>query len=102
MYSWRGKTGDTESESAQIDMLIDRADGVIDICEIKYSDNPYEMGKEENAKIIRRIETFRKATGVRKAVRSVLISASGLKPGKYSGNIMAVVSGEDLFTEIAE
>ena len=60
------------------------------------------MGKEENAKIIRRVETFRRMTGMRKAVRSILVSPSGLKPGKYSGNVMAVVSGEDLFAEVTE
>ena len=81
-------------------MLIDRADGVIDICEIKCSGSPYEMEKEEDAKIVHRVETFRRVSQTRKAVRSVLISASGLKPGKYSGNVMAVVSGEDLFAEI--
>ena len=102
VFSWRGKTDAAESDAAQIDMLIDRADGVVDVCEIKYSASPYEMGKEENEKIIRRIETFRRATGLRKAVRSILVSASGLKPGKYSGNILAVVSGEDLFAEVME
>lgn len=47
-------------------------------------------------------ETFRKASRTRKAVRSVLVSASGLKPGKYSGNIIATVSGADLFSEMVE
>ena len=102
VYSWRGKTETAENGSgvAQIDMLIDRADGVIDICEIKCSGSPYEMVKEEDAKIVHRVETFRRVSRTRKAIRSVLISASGLKPGKYSGNVMAVVSGEDLFAEV--
>ena len=34
-FSWRGKVGGGDDGEAQIDMLIDRADGVIDICEIK-------------------------------------------------------------------
>ena len=83
--------------AAQIDMLIDRADGVIDLCEIKYSAEPFELDKDENARITHRVETFRKCTGTRKAIRSVLISASGFKYGKYAGNIMAVVDGNDLF-----
>lgn len=81
-------------------MLIDRADGVIDICEIKYSEVPYELSKEEDAKIVRRLDSFRRASRTRKSICSVLISASGLKQGKYSGNIMSVVTGEDLFTEV--
>lgn len=96
-YSWRGKTVD--DGLAQIDMLIDRADGVIDICEIKYSEVPYELSKEEDAKIVRRLDSFRRVSRTRKSIRSILISASGLKQGKYSGNIMSVVTGEDLFAE---
>lgn len=100
VYSWRGKGVDDGSGGAQIDMLIDRADGVVDVCEIKYSAEPYELDKDEDAKIVHRAETFRKASRTRKSVRSVMISAAGLKPGKYSGNIMAVVTGDDLFAEL--
>ena len=99
-YSWRGGAKGNGDGMAQIDMLIDRADGVVDICEIKYSALPYELGKEEDARIVRRIETFRSASRTRKSVRSVLISAAGLKPGKYSGNIAAVVTGDELFAEV--
>ncbi len=101
VYSWRGKHGNGNASAAQIDMLIDRADGVIDLCEIKYSAEPFELDKDENAKITRRVETFRKCTRTRKAIRSVLISASGFKYGKYAGNIMAVVDGNDLFADTA-
>ncbi len=99
-YSWRGGAKETGKGMAQIDMLIDRADGVVDICEIKYSAFPYELDKEEDARIVRRVETFRSASRTRKSVRSVLISAAGLKTGKYSGNVSAVVTGDDLFAEV--
>ena len=101
-FSWRGKVGDGDDGVAQIDMLIDRADGVVDICEIKYSEVPYEMSKEEDAKIVRRMDVFRRMSRTRKSIRSVLISAAGLKHGKYSGNVMAVVTGEDLFAEVRD
>ena len=38
----------------------------------------------------------------RKSVWSVLISAAGLKRGKYSGNVMTVITGEDLFADVKE
>jgi len=100
VYSWRGKMEDPNDSAAQIDMLIDRSDGVVDICEIKYSAEPYEMTKDENEKMLHRCLVFQKNGHVRRSVRTVLVSAVGLKPGKYSGNIMAVVTGEDLFAEI--
>ena len=83
-----------------IDMLIDRADGVVDVCEIKYSAEPYEMTKEENERIQHRCLVFQKNGHVRRAVRAILIASAGLKPGKYRGNIMAVVTDDDLFAEV--
>ena len=43
---------------------------------------------------------FQKNGHVRRAVRAILIASAGLKPGKYSGNIMAVVTDDDLFAEV--
>jgi len=97
VYSWTAKAPDHDCRGAQIDMLIDRADGVIDICEIKYSAEPYELNKSEDSGIVHRVELFRRLSGTRKSVRTILISASGLKHGKYSGNVMTVVTGDDLF-----
>lgn len=102
VYSWRGKTGDPSDAAAQIDMLIDRADGLVDICEIKYSVEPYEMTKEEDAKIQHRCLVFQKSGHIRRSVRTILIASAGLKPGKNSGNIMAVVTAGDLFAEVGQ
>lgn len=99
VYSWTTKTSAHDGNGAQIDMLIDRADGVIDICEIKYSAEPYELDKAEAAEIVHRVESFRRQSGTKKSVRTILITASGLKTGKYSGDIMSVVEGDDLFID---
>ena len=96
VYSWQGRV-DEGSGKVQIDLLIDRADGVVDVCEIKYSDEPYELKKDEIENIVRRASVFRELAHQKKSVRTVLIASSGLKSGKYNGNIMAVVTGEDLF-----
>ena len=97
VYSWMARPSERDRKGAQIDMLIDRADGVIDLCEIKYSVEPYELGKAEDSEIVHRVESFRRLSGTKKSVRTIMIAAAGLKPGKYSGNIMAVVEGDDLF-----
>ena len=51
-----------------------------------------------NEKIERRIAVFRELTHQKKSVRTVLVVSSGLKSGKYSGNIVAEVVGDDLFS----
>lgn len=63
------------------------------------SAEPYELSKADDSDIVHRVETFRRLSGTKKSVRTILIAASGLKPGKYSGNVMAVVKGNDLFRE---
>jgi len=36
----------TEEQGAQIDLVFDREDGCVTLCEIKYSDKPFVMTKE--------------------------------------------------------
>lgn len=57
-YSWRSK--DPE-HPAQIDLLIERADKMINLCEIKYSETEYSLSQEEYLNIGRRVESFRAA-----------------------------------------
>ena len=43
VYSWRKKFDSPGNDNAQIDMLIDRSDHIINICEMKFSSNEYTM-----------------------------------------------------------
>ena len=52
----------------QIDMIIDRRDHVINLCEIKFSVDEYIINRDYDAAIRNRIETFRTATGTKKAL----------------------------------
>ena len=99
VYSWRGKKTEDGGKPLQIDMLLDRSDNMIDLCEMKFSGGEYELDAEENRRLMERMETFRRQTGTRKGTRTVLISAFGLKRGKYAGNIQSVVTLDDLFRQ---
>ena len=83
-YTWRGEC---DGERVQIDLVIDRADGIIDICEIKYSDTEYRLTQEEYFKIIDRVEIFKRVTGTQKTVHPVLVTVFGTNRGEYSGMI---------------
>ena len=96
-YSWRWKSDNPDEKGVQIDLLIDRADRIVDLCEIKYSEAPYQLDREEYENICRRIEVFRRESGIRKAIQTVLIAANGVAPGKYRGHIQREVTGNDLF-----
>ncbi len=89
-YAWR-------NDEAQIDMIIDRRDGVVNLCEIKYSDRPYEVSVDEYNKLQKRSVRFTEVTKTKKAIHITLISANGLKTNKYSTVFQNCISGEELF-----
>ena len=93
-YSWRSKTS---SPAAQIDIIIERADNIVHICEVKYCHDEYELSKEEYEKINNRKSTFIKETCLRHTPWLTLITTEGLAPGKYTDMIQSVVTQDALF-----
>lgn len=81
-YSFYFK-GNKEKEGFQIDLLLDRHDQTITICEIKYSSTPYRMTKIESEKINRRKELFRLLSGSKKNITTILITTHGAEINQY-------------------
>ena len=79
--AWIGKY---ETEHAQIDLVIDRRDQVINLCEMKFSIRPYTIDKEQAEKLRRKMETFRLSTRTRKALWLTFITTHGLTPNAQS------------------
>ncbi len=93
-YSWRSKTS---SPGAQIDMVIDRADDNITICECKYSQGDYTLNKPEYQKLLYRSEAFRNETKCKKGIQFVIITTFGLGKNEYADITQRVVTLDDLF-----
>ena len=93
-YSWKSESS---KPGAQIDLLIDRNDGVINLCEAKYSNDEYEIKKEEYEKIKRRLYVFQNETGCRKSIHITMIAVNGIKNNMYTGIAQNVITGADLF-----
>ncbi|MBQ9430576.1 MAG: ATP-binding protein [Kiritimatiellae bacterium] len=98
VYSWRGETEDSERQKVQIDMLIDRSDHVINICEMKFSADAYVVTDDENRKLRRRLELFRAATGTNKGLMLTMITSNGIKRNANSAIVNSEVTLDDLFT----
>lgn len=94
-YSWRSKTS---KPAAQIDIIIERADRIVNVCEVKYSLDKYELNKEEYEKINQRRTAFIQETGLRHASWLTMITTEGLAKGLYSEMIQSQVTLDDLFT----
>ena len=93
-YSWRSRS--TEP-AAQIDIVIERADRIVNICEVKYSQDEYELEKDEYDKICKRKNAFIQETGVRHAPWLTMITTEGVARGKYSEMIQSQLRLDDLF-----
>ncbi len=96
-YSWRSKKSSPE---AQIDIIVERADDNISICEVKYSKTIYSINKAEHEKINYREEAFRKETGTEKGIQTCIITTFGLKQNSHSDIADQTITLKDLFTKI--
>lgn len=86
-------------EGAQIDLLFDRDDDAITICEIKYTNKPFSINKAYAAKLQKKIDVFKKITRTKKQIFLSFISANGLKENMHSENVAGVVDLDALFKE---
>ncbi len=82
---------------AQIDLLFDRDDGIVTICEIKYSEKPYAIDKDYYNNLINKIAVYKRESRTNKQTFVVMVAANGLKQNECSGFIVKVVLLEDLF-----
>jgi uncharacterized protein len=94
--AWRSFPDD-EHPGCQIDMLIDRNDNVIDICEMKFTKEPFRLSSEAYEEIRRRQTRFIEITGTAKAVHLVLISANGTDRNGYLSEFQKILDLDTLF-----
>lgn len=93
-YSWRSKES---VPAAQVDLIIERADQIISLCEIKYSKGIYSLDAKEEERLRNRIVDFADETKVKEAVQLVLITTYGLKDNAHSTEVNDRVVLDDLF-----
>lgn len=82
---------------AQVDLVMERADGVTDLCEMKCTDDPFVATREAVEGLRRKRSVFRKECGTRNAVHLVLVCAPKLREGRRPEDVAAVVDADDLF-----
>jgi len=96
--SWRSKN---KEDGAQIDLLIDRNDHVINICEMKFSNEQYCLDKDTHKSLIHRKSAFANETRTRKAVHLTMVTTYGLVHNEYWNDIQSEVTMDDLFEPAA-
>ena len=96
IYPWRF-ISEGVTPGAQIDMLIDRADRVVNVCEMKFVQGEFSIDKDYDEKLRNKIVAVTEQTGSRKNPHMTLVTTYGLKKGIYSGRFQKVVTLDDLF-----
>lgn len=90
VHSWR-------NGNAQIDLLLDRNDGIINICEMKYWAGPYAMTSEDDVSLANKKAELKSATKTRKAVHVTMVTSFGVRQNAYANNVQSFVTLGDLF-----
>ncbi len=88
---------DKDTKGAQIDLVIDRRDQVVNLCEMKYSTGRYEITKKYCEEMQQRRELFRTVTKTRKALHLTMVTTYGIANNPYSDMIQSQVTLDDLF-----
>jgi AAA+ ATPase superfamily predicted ATPase len=98
-YLWRHSS--VSDEGAQIDLLIDRQDQCINVCEMKFSRYEYEVTKKYAQDLERKLRVFQSSTRTKKTLFLTMVTTHGLKnSANYRGLIQKEVTMDSLFNPI--
>jgi hypothetical protein len=92
--SWRSLKS---SPGAQIDLIIDRNDRVVNLCEMKYTKDAFVIDQKYDKVLRNKWDAFVRETKTRKAIHLTLITTYGVKRNAYCGMIQSEVKMDDLF-----
>ena len=102
--TWRSKKttsadGNATSHGAQIDLLIDRKDRVVNLCEMKFSVKPFVITKAYADILRNKIAAFRTETNTPKTTFLTFVAANGLADNEYARQLAHdVVDMDALFS----
>lgn len=96
---WRHSADEVYPKGVQIDLVLDRDDRVVNLCELKCTDEPYVMTDSEMAKVRRRRAAYRAVTGTGKSIHLTAITSYGLERNMYAKEFQNEIVLNDLFAE---
>lgn len=87
-----------DSKNTQIDMVIDREDRTINICEMKFCESEYAVDSDEEITLRNRLAVFRKTMKRKRlSLQLTYVTTFGVVRNKHSGIINNQVKLDDLF-----
>ena len=100
-YGWRYVADGGDEDGAQVDLVLDRNDHVVNICEVKYrrGEELYSIPDEEGRNLVNKREAYIRETGTTSAVHLTMVTVNGLKHNAAWNDIQSEVTLDDLFKE---
>lgn len=99
VYSLNIKTANSNGRGAQIDMIIDRNDNTINLCEMKFSNKPFTIDKEYQRNLFNKIESVQEYTNHKKTIILTMITTFGIEHNGYWNIVQKEVTIDNLFKE---
>ncbi len=93
-FSWFGTV---DGKSSQIDLVIDRSDNSVNLCEMKFHQQQYSVSQADEDDWNNKVETFRTSTGTDKDLILTLISTKGIVRNEHSYCVQRELLLDDLF-----
>ncbi len=92
--AWASKS---KERKAQIDLVLDRADNIVNLVEIKFSTRPYVIDKAYAETLRSRQWLFEEETKTRKSCQQLMLTTYGLQRNQYAGIVWKTLTMDDLF-----
>ena len=101
--SWSAFTdkNDKQHQGGQIDLILDRGDRTINLCEMKFASGTYSISSDYASHMLSRAESFRELTGTDKSIHLTMITSGGIEHNEGWQTIQSEVVLDDLFSHEA-
>ena len=101
--SWKCLPNEAEGiAGAQIDLVIDRADKIVTLCEMKYYNKVYSMTKHDYESLKSKVDSFRRVTKTQKGISLAMVTTNGITRNANSSNVDVSIVSDDLFSIVKE
>ena len=87
--AWEHRADKTHREGAQIDLVIDRADRSMNLCEMKFSEAQFTVDKSYARELLHKRDVFRAVTGTNKALFLTLVTTRGMRDNDHARGLVA-------------
>ncbi len=96
VYACRIPPGPDGEPGAQIDLALDRADGIVNLCEMKYARKEFVVTEKYREALIDKVEAWKRAFGWRGAIHVTLVTAAGIRRNAAADVVQSEATLADL------